>query len=158
MQKLKDDTSLIPRAIDEMLRYESPVQRGFRLVAKDTEVDGKPIRREELLILLIGAANRDPEYFPDPDRFDVTRKGHPHLTFGSGIHFCLGAPLATLEAAIAFETLLRRFPEMKLETRRPQWTDASMLRRLKSLPVALRSGSRQSGSEAVVDLTGNLDG
>ncbi len=137
MRKLKDDTSLIPKAINEVLRYESPVQRGFRLVSKDTELDGNTIRRGELVILLIGAANRDPEYFPDPDCFDVTREGNTHLTFGSGIHFCLGAPLAALEAVIAFDTLLRRFPGMKLERKRPQWTDASMLRRLKSLPVAL---------------------
>ena len=137
-QKLKDDASLIPKAVDEILRYESPVQRGYRLVVKDAELDGKLIRRGQLLILLAGAANRDPEYFLDPDRFDVTREGQRHLTFGSGVHFCLGAPLATLEAVITFETLLRRFPEMKLETRRPQWADAAMLRRLKSLPVALR--------------------
>ena len=89
MRKLKDDTSLIPKAINEVLRYESPVQRGFRLVSKDTELDGNTIRRGELVILLIGAANRDPEYFPDPDCFDVTRDGNTHLTFGSGIHFCL---------------------------------------------------------------------
>ena len=130
MQKLKDDPSLIPRAVEEMLRYDSPAQRGFRLVATDTEIRGRRIRQGELLILLIGVANRDPEFFPDPDRFDVTRDGKRHHAFGSGIHFCLGAPLATLQ------TLLKRFPHMKLELDRPEWADASMLRRLKSLPVA----------------------
>ncbi len=136
MRSLRDDLSLISSAVKEMLRYESPAQRGFRLVAQDTEIDGTPIRQGQLLCLLLGVGNRDPEHFPDPDRFDITREAKQHLAFGGGIHFCLGAPLATLEAEIALATLLMRFPDMKIERGRPEWADNAMLRRLKSLPVA----------------------
>ena len=135
MRSLRDDLSLISSAVKEMLRYESPAQRGFRLVAQDTEIDGTPIRQGQLLCLLLGVGNRDPEHFSDPDRFDITREAKQHLAFGGGIHFCLGAPLAILEAEIALATLLMRFPDMKIERGRPEWADNAMLRRLKSLPV-----------------------
>lgn len=137
MQRLKDDLTLIPDAIYEMLRYESPVQRGFRLVKKDTKIYGTSIRKGDMLCLLLAAGNRDPQAYPDPDRFDITRDNKKHNFFGGGIHYCLGAPLATLEGHIVFKTLLQRFPDMKLENDYPQWEDASMLRRLKLLPVSI---------------------
>ena len=117
-----------------MTRYDSPVQIDGRSVREDTEVGGVPMERGQYLMLLLGAANRDPEAFDDPDVLDVSRERNPHLGFGRGIHHCLGAPLARMEAEVMLGKLLERFPNVRLAgtpTRRRQ----IVLRGLSSLPV-----------------------
>ena len=135
LAKLQRDPSLVPGAVEELLRYESPVQLTGRRAAEDLEIGGQTIPAGERVIVLLGAGNRDPERFADPDRLDVTRPEVRPLTFGGGIHFCLGAALARAEAQIAFTKLLGRFPRMSLDeaglVRRPSFT----LRGLDSLWV-----------------------
>jgi cytochrome P450 len=108
MARLRSDPSLLRDAIEEALRYDSPVQSIWRMATTDVEVDGVTIPKNALVTLLYGSANRDPRVFPDPDRFDIDRRPGNHLAFGSGIHLCLGAPLARLETRVAFELLLAR--------------------------------------------------
>jgi cytochrome P450 len=134
MRLLRDDPSLIPTAVEEFLRYDSPVQMTNRIAKVDVDLYGTTIRRGDRVILLLAAANRDPAHFADPDRLDVTRTENKHIAFGAGPHFCLGAPLARLEGRLAFEALLRRFPDMRLEGElryRPNFN----LRGLEALPV-----------------------
>ena len=97
LQRLRDDPSLIPLAVDELLRFDSPVQTDFRRALEDCEVNGFPLKKRDNIVLLLGAANRDPDVFDDPDRLDVGRGDRSHLSFGRGIHHCIGAPLARLE-------------------------------------------------------------
>jgi cytochrome P450 len=135
-QILRDDPSLIPNAIEEILRFECPVQAVARVVAEPIELQGVALDRQELVVALIGAANRDPDVFENPDRLDVTRKDLRPLSFGGGIHFCLGAQLARIEAAEVFGTLLRRLPGLRLaEPDRAQWRPSFVLRGLTELPV-----------------------
>jgi cytochrome P450 len=108
---LRSESSAWPNAVDEVLRYDSPVQVTVRVAREDTEVAGQPVKAGRGLVLMLAAANRDPQIFTDPDRFDVTRPdARLHLAFSAGVHYCLGAQLARLEAAIALETLFDRFP------------------------------------------------
>jgi cytochrome P450 len=132
---LRDDPALMESAVEEMLRYDSPVQATSRFVLEDAEVNGNAVKAEQEVIALLGAANRDPEQFPDPERFDITRKDNRHVAFGHGIHYCLGAPLARLEAPIAFQALLERFPNLRLAKEPPQPGDNIILHGLKTLPV-----------------------
>ena len=132
---LKEDPSLIPTAVEELLRYDSPVQRTARITNTEVEMGGKMIPKHALTVAAIGAANRDPAQFSDPDRLDITRRDNNHVAFGFGIHFCLGAPLARAEAQIALETLLRRMPRIALAVEVPEWRESSTLRGLKALPV-----------------------
>jgi pimeloyl-[acyl-carrier protein] synthase len=136
LKKLRDNPALIPSAVEELLRYDSPVQMTSRVLTKDLTVGGKQLRQGQLVVLLIGAANRDPQQFREPDRLDVERADNKHLSFGLGSHFCLGAQLARLEAHIAFETILRRMPGLRLEGAEPQYRRHFNLRGLQSLPVA----------------------
>jgi cytochrome P450 len=136
-RRLREDPARVPGAIEELLRYDGPVQRVGRIAVADTEIGGVPIPAGALVMSLPGAANRDPAHFAEPDRLDVTRHEPRHLAFGSGIHYCLGAPLARLEAQAAIGTLLRRFPALTLAVERPVWRPSSTLRGLESLPVAL---------------------
>ncbi len=125
-------------AIEEMLRYESPVQRSTpRFAAETFEIAGQRIAQGQQISLMFGAANRDPAHFPDPDRFDITRHPNPHLGFGSGIHHCLGAPLARIEARIAFSHVLEHLPALRLATDQPEWKPVTWLRGLRSLPVSI---------------------
>ena len=101
----------------------------------DVEVDGRKIAKGSMVVATIGAANRDPAQFPDPDRLDITRRDNRHIAFGFGIHFCLGAPLARVEGQIALGTLLRRMPGLALQAATPEWRESSTLRGLKALPV-----------------------
>jgi cytochrome P450 len=136
---VRADPSLIPAAVEEVLRYEGPVERTLnRWAAEDVELGGRTIRRGELVIGILGAADRDPERFPEPDRLDVTRADTRHLAFGRGSHFCLGAPLARLETEIAIETLLRRLPGLRLAAGPAEldWRATPGFRRLERLPVA----------------------
>jgi cytochrome P450 len=132
---LRDNPGLVPNAIEEILRYECPVQAVARTVAEPIEFDGEEFRKGELIVALIGAANRDPSVFPDPDRLDVTRERLKPLSFGGGIHFCIGAQLARIEAEVVFSTLLRRMPNMKVEGGAPRWRDSFTLRGLTTLPA-----------------------
>lgn len=123
-------------AIEEMLRYDAPVARAWRLARADVELGGRLIRQGQMVLLMLGAANRDPDQFADPETFDVTRTENRHLGFGYGIHFCLGAPLARIEAPIAIGTLLARFPALALDESRPlRWRHDIALRGVETLPV-----------------------
>ena len=135
MQRLRDEPAAVKSAIEEFLRFESPNQRINRLAKEDFEIEGRRIERGQRVMFLLGAANRDPDQFPDPDRLDVCREPNRHLAFGIGPHFCIGASLARLEATVAFTTLLRRFPDLRLAGERPEWLPSYQLRLLKSLPV-----------------------
>jgi hypothetical protein len=136
-QKLKTMPSLLALAIEEMLRYDNPVQITYRSALADAEIQGKHIRKGDLVNTIIASANRDPERFTNPNSFDITRNEGRHLGFGMGIHFCIGAPLVRLEAEIVFETILRRFPHITLASDSLQWQEHPIFRGLKSLPVHL---------------------
>ncbi|MGB6675358.1 MAG: cytochrome P450, partial [Terriglobales bacterium] len=135
MQKLTEDSSLIPTAVEEMLRYESPSQHTGRLAPKDVEWEGKVIRKGQAVMAVMAAANRDPNRFPDPDRFDVARADNRHLAFGYAAHFCFGAALARVEGQEAFEALVRRFPALELQPGPLVWRNNLGLRGLIALPV-----------------------
>ena len=135
LARLRSDPSLTASAVEELLRYETPFQRNWRVAAQDVDLGGKRIRRGHLVAQMLGAANRDPEVFPDPDRFDISRNSGSHIAFGYGIHFCIGAPLARIEADIAFRTLLRRFPKLRLMQENADWRGEIVFRGLNSLMV-----------------------
>jgi len=136
MARFKDDPTLIPSAIEELLRYDSPVQWTARITNANVELGGREIPSGSMIIAAIGAANRDPSHFPDPDRLDIARPDNRHVSFGFGIHFCLGAPLARVEGQIALGTLLHRMPDLALQTGATlDWRESSALRGLKRLPV-----------------------
>ena len=136
LDALHSDPPRIDHAIEELLRYDSPVQATTRMAQEDMPFGGRTFRKGEQVALVLGAANRDPEQFADPDRLDVSRKEVRHVSFGHGIHFCLGAPLARLEAPIAFRAMIERFPNMRLdETMRPRWKENIILRGLEQLAV-----------------------
>ncbi len=135
-QKLRDNPELTASAVEEMLRYESPSQHTARLAPCDRELGGRKIAKRQAVIAVMAAANRDPEKFPDPDRFDIERKGTRHLAFGYAAHFCFGAPLARAEGQIVFETLLRRIANLRLEPQTLVWRTNLGLRGLTSLKVS----------------------
>ena len=137
LDRLRADPSLTKTAVEELLRYDSPVQLTSRIVLEEIDVDGQRILPGMQLSFMLGAANHDPAVFADPHTLDITRKPNPHLAFGSGIHYCLGAPLARLEAQIAFDTLLRRFPTLTLLEEDPPHRDNYLLRGLERLPVGI---------------------
>ena len=136
LQRLREDVTLIPSAVEELLRYESPSQHTARLAPADVELGGKQIKKRQAVIAVMGAANRDPERFPDPDRLDIERKDNRHVAFGWAAHFCFGAQLARIEGQIALETILRRLPGLTLDTSLPLvWRHNLGLRGLTGLPV-----------------------
>jgi pimeloyl-[acyl-carrier protein] synthase len=139
LQRLREEPALIANAVEELLRYESPVQRFGRVPLADVEIEGRTIPAGAIVVGAIGAANRDPAHFHDPDRLDLGRRDNHHLAFGSGIHVCLGAPLARAEAQIAVASLFRRAPGLSLQATAPEWRHSSTLRGLKALPVTLAS-------------------
>ena len=114
LAKLKNDFSLVNQVVEEVLRYDGPVDITARVAPRDMEVGGCPIRHHASIITLLRAANHDPEVFDDPDRFDVSRKPGPHIAFGGGSHICIGAPLARIEAQAALSKLFQRFPNLRL--------------------------------------------
>jgi len=137
LERLQAQPALLAPAIEEMLRYDNPVQITYRSALEDAKVKGKLIHKGDLVNSILGSANRDPRRFTDPNRFDITRSEGRHLGFGIGIHFCIGAPLVRLEAEIVFETILRRFPQISLATEVLEWQEHPIFRGLKSLPVSL---------------------
>ena len=139
MAKLRADLGLIPSAVEELLRYESPSQHTGRLAPEDVELGGKKIRKNQAVMAVMAAANRDPERFPDPDRLDLQRQDNKHVAFGWGAHFCFGAPLARMEGQVAFEELLRAFSEWKLKPGPLTWRTNLGLRGLTSLPIGFSS-------------------
>jgi len=136
MERLRSDLSLIPSAVEEMLRYESPSQHTGRLAPVDRELGGKLIRQRQAVMAVMAAANRDPERFPDPDRFDITRRDNRHLAFGYAAHFCFGAALARIEGQEAFDAMMRRMPVLRLRPGPLVWRNNSGLRGVTSLNVA----------------------
>jgi cytochrome P450 len=137
LEKLQSQPALLAPAIEEMLRYDNPVQITYRSALEDAILKGRLIRKGDLVNTIIGSANRDPERFTDPNHFDITRAEGRHLGFGIGIHFCIGAPLVRLEAEVVFETILRRFPGISLASENLEWQEHPIFRGLKSLPVCL---------------------
>jgi cytochrome P450 len=135
LARLRAEPELMPLAVEELLRYESPSQHTARLAPDDVTLGGKLIRKRQAVIAVMAAGNRDPERFPDPDRLDFDRPDNRHLAFGWAAHFCFGAPLARIEAQIAFETLLSRFPQLQMTDEPLVWRDNLGLRGLKSLPL-----------------------
>ncbi len=135
MRKLQNNPSLIKTAVEEILRYESPLAVFKRWVLEDIEYKNHLFERGSRVAFLYGCANRDPARFPNPDTFDITRQDNPHLGFGGGTHFCIGAPLARLELQISFYTILRRFPDIQLDLEEPLYRESFVFRGLKSLPV-----------------------
>jgi cytochrome P450 len=137
-RELVEDRSLIPNAIEELLRYESPAPHVARYVARDVEVHGRTVPTGSAMMLLVGSANRDDRRFPDGDRFDIHRKVDQHLTFGYGGHFCLGAALARLEGRVALEEILKRFPEWEVDRDNARLASTSTVRGWETLPVFTR--------------------
>jgi pimeloyl-[acyl-carrier protein] synthase len=136
LRRLREDPQLIGSAVEELLRYDGPVQRTARIPSEDVTIGGRTVPKGELVMPFIGAADRDPAQFPDPDRLDIGRADNRHIAFGWGIHFCLGAPLARLEGQIAIGTLVQRLPKLALATDRPEHRLSLTLRGLTSLPVS----------------------
>jgi len=139
LARLKADLSLIPSAVEEILRYEPPSQHTARLAPRDLEMRGKKISKRQAVIAVMAAGNRDPERFPEPDRFDVTRRDNRHLSFGWAAHFCFGAALARIEGQVTFEEMLRRLPDWSLEGGPAVWRTNLGLRGLTSLEIQFGS-------------------
>jgi pimeloyl-[acyl-carrier protein] synthase len=129
------DPALIPQAVEEMLRFDSPIQLTNRQAKADIAVGGTTVPAGDWIFLVIGAANRDPAHFPNPDLFDLARENKKHLSFGAGTHFCVGAPLARLEAQVVLRSLQARYPDLRPDGEPPEYRDNFNLRGLKSLPV-----------------------
>lgn len=133
---LKSDLALMPRAVEEFLRYDSSVQLTARAALEDTELAGMPLRKGTQIITLLAAANRDPAVFERPEELDITREGIRPLSFGGGVHYCLGAQLARLEAAEALKVLFRRLPDLSLDDiDNPTWKRTITLRGVTALPA-----------------------
>lgn len=135
LAKLRANPDLMPSAVEEMLRFESPANVVARVTRTAVRAGGADIPAGELLYCLTGAANRDPSVFANAQQFDIGRSPNPHLSFGGGVHYCIGAPLARLEAAVAFEALLSRFPFLHLAQAEVQWRPLINLRGLTALPL-----------------------
>jgi hypothetical protein len=135
--ELRQTPEMIRSAVEELLRYESPVQFTARVLKEDIEICGQPIRKGWTVLCMLGAANRDPKQFKEPDRLDLKRLNNQHLAFGAGVHFCIGAQLARLEGQVAIANLVQRFPAMKIVGDQPEWASTFGFRGLKNLYVTL---------------------
>jgi hypothetical protein len=133
--RLQEHPDLYPSAIEELLRYDSPVQFTARIARETTEIGGKKIYKGMSVMFMLGAANRDPARFQEPDTLHLSRQDNRHLAFGSNIHYCIGAALARLEGQIAIETLLRRMPDIRLAGFPLQWQENLSFHGLTALPV-----------------------
>lgn len=137
LQLLRENPDLVETAVEEILRYDTTVQLIHRVAKEDLEFNGSLIKAGQDVYMWLGSANRDPEVFPDPDRFDITRQHNQHIGFGYGIHLCLGAPLARLEVQIALKSILERLPKFDLAPEGYQWNSNPGGRGLESLPLIL---------------------
>jgi cytochrome P450 len=139
LAKLKADPSLINSCVEEVLRYESPVDVTGRVAPRDMEVGGCPVKQTQALFMSLRGANRDPAAFPDPHRFDISRKDAPHVAFGGGLHLCIGSPLARLEAQVAIQMLFERYPNLHFADPdfKPEWRTQPFFRGLKTIGVAV---------------------
>ena len=137
MAELRANPELIRTTVEELLRYESPVQFASRVAKEDMEVCGVRIHQGELIVFMLGAANRDARQFKDPDRLDVKRVNNPHLAFGAGEHFCIGNQLARLQGQIAILKMVQQFPRLRLADQRPEWIPNYGFRGLEKLPVVM---------------------
>ncbi len=137
LARLRAQPELIESAVDELLRFDGPVNLLPRITATDLEIGGKTIRKGDLLHLVVGAAHRDPSVFEDPARLDITRSPNPHLAFGGGLHYCIGAPLARIEAAVALQSLLKAFASIELVEGGVEWRTLTTLRGLQRLELAV---------------------
>lgn len=135
LEKLRQEPRLIQAAVEEMLRYDSPAQITSRIASDDLEIDNQKIQKGETMHLCLGAANRDPAKFLDPDRFNILRQENNHLAFSDGIHYCVGAALARTQAEIAINSLVQKLPNLKLASSKLEWRKNIALRGLKALPV-----------------------
>jgi len=137
LAKLKADPSLIGSAVEEVLRYEAPVDITGRVASRDMEVGGCPVKQRQSIFMSLRGANRDPQTFADPHRFDIARKDAPHVAFGGGAHICIGAPLARLEAQVAIPALFERYPDLHLVApdEPPRWRSLPFFRGLERLMV-----------------------
>ena len=147
LARLRSKPDLLDSAINEMLRYDSPVQLDGRMAVEEIEIGGKRIKPGQRAICLLGAANRDPSVFTNPDVFDIGRQEASHIAFGRGIHYCLGAPLAVLEGRVAFSSLLKRFSSIKLLSE-PEYREQVVLRGVKELWIEVERSPRPE-AEAV---------
>lgn len=136
MARLRNNPSLINNAVEELLRYDAPVQLTVREAKEDLQIGNKDIKKDQRVVLMWGSANRDPERFQNPDQLDITRERNQHYSFGHGIHYCLGAPLARAEGQIAINTLLQKLPDMQITSDKLEWQENFSFHGLKSLPVA----------------------
>src|SRR5207249_4541433 len=125
------------RALEELDRYDGPVQMNGRVATEDIEFLGIPVKQGQLVRLCLGSANRDPDQFPEPDRLDITRDANGHLGFGKGLHYCVGAELGRLQARAAVGALLERAPGLRLASEDLQWSPSASNRALMALPVQL---------------------
>jgi len=136
---LTENRALLPSAVEEFLRYESPAFSSVRVAAQDITLHGTTMHEGERVVAFHSAANRDPAVFTDADRLDVTRDPNPHIAFGVGVHYCLGAPLARMEGRIVFDALLQRLPELSLQETDLPWTAQLIVRGVERLPLSFRA-------------------
>lgn len=135
MALLRREPALMDGMIEESLRYEGPMQYTFRMARHDFELFGQPVKKRQVLVFVFGAGNRDPEIFTAPNQFDITRKKNPQLTFGYGLHHCIGAATARMEAEIAFSSLLNRAENIQMLNAEPEWHNVFRFRGQKTLPI-----------------------
>jgi hypothetical protein len=135
LARLRDEPAVVERAVEELLRWDSPVQLTGRIATRDGELFGRRVAKGEVVVAVLGAANHDPDVFPRPDVLDVGREANGHVAFGYGLHYCLGAQLARLEGRIALHELARRFPDIRLASDRLRWRRLTFLRGVDALPV-----------------------
>ncbi len=141
LQLLREDPSLIPNAVEELLRYDSPVQFLGRVATADVECGGRQFQSGAMVLPILGAANRDPAQFPDPDRLDVKRHASQHVSFGHGHHYCAGSPLARLEGHLAFRTLLKECQSLELAAKDFKHHENFNLRGFEKIPIRLSARS-----------------
>jgi cytochrome P450 len=140
LARLRANPVLIESAVEECLRWDGPIPMTLRILHADAEIGGKRIAKDSVVLGVLAAANRDPEVFPDPDRFDIERRPNEHLAFGGGVHFCLGAHLARLEAQIAVGSLVARFDDLELVSPVREW-GLSAFRVPGRLPIRFREAA-----------------
>jgi hypothetical protein len=135
LERLREEPGLAADAVEELLRFDSPVQVTMRIPTEDVDLHGCRLAKGQAVVTVLGSANRDPEVFADPERLDLARRDNRHLSFGHGIHFCLGAQLARLEGRVAIGELVRRFPDLRLAGPEPRWRRLTFLRGVGALHV-----------------------